>query len=55
MSELEQIKDGAESITSIVRLMDDELREKQLREKPLGAVLPKLTHSLKLDTRGNRA
>src|SRR5580700_11374931 len=37
---------------SSVRLIDDEITA--LRARPLAAVFPKLTHSLKLDTRGSR-
>src|SRR5271166_5797451 len=37
---------------SSVRLIDDQITA--LRARPLGAVFPKLTHSLKLDTRGSR-
>jgi SEFIR domain len=37
---------------SSVRLIDDQITA--LRARPLAAVFPKLTHSLKLDTRGSR-
>src|ERR1700730_16059132 len=37
---------------SSVRLIDDQITAS--RARPLGAVFPKLTHSLKLDTRGSR-
>ena len=43
---------GADSIMSSVRLIDDQITA--LRARPLAAVFPKLTHSLKLDTRGSR-
>ena len=36
---------------SSVRLIDDQITA--LRARPLAAVFPKLTHSLKLDTRGS--
>jgi tetratricopeptide (TPR) repeat protein len=50
LSERKQIKAGADSITSIVRLIDDEMRgEEQLRQRALGNLTPEVTHPFKSD------
>jgi hypothetical protein len=50
LSELEKIKAGVDSITSIRRLIDDEMRgEEQLCRRPLGNLTPEVTQRFKSD------